>query len=120
MVRGGRRDLVIPLGATWRLPMRYVQGRGGPPVDLSGCTALMQIRATQASATPIAELTTANGRIVLGGTDGTIGLLLPREVTEAIEARKGVYDLMLDWPGGERWQLLWGDVTFRPVVSRDG
>jgi hypothetical protein len=43
-------------------------------INLTGYTARMQVRSTLESAEALIELTTANGRIALGGSAGTITL----------------------------------------------
>lgn len=76
------------------------------PVDLTGFTARMDIRANQQSTTPLLQLTTANGRIILNVGDSTITLLIDAPDTEGLSWTQGVYDL----------ELISGDVT--PVVTR--
>lgn len=56
-----------------------------PPVltvtDLTGCTASMMIRTAYNSPTALLTLTTANGELTLGGTTGTIDVLISASQT---------------------------------------
>lgn len=66
----------------------------GIPLDLSGYTALMHIRRYREDAAPLYELSTATGEIVLGGTDGSIELVVAADATD---------DATLIDPDGEAW-----------------
>jgi len=68
-------NLVMALGVDWTRVITYTQSNG-TPVDLSGYTARMQVRAHALDSTKILDLNTSNGGIVLGGTAGTITLIL--------------------------------------------
>lgn len=89
------------------------------PVDLTGCTARMQVRAKIGASTPLLTLTTENGGISLGGTAGTINLLIDAEDTAALSWTSGVYDLEIVHPGGQVRRLMYGAVTVSPEVTRD-
>lgn len=88
------------------------------PVDLTGCTARMQIRAKIEATTPLLTLTTENGGISLGGTAGTIELLIDADDTAALTWTSGVYDLEIVFPGGQVTRLTYGSVTVSPEVTR--
>lgn len=99
----------------------YVSGGkadNGLPVDLTSWTARMQIRTSTASSTVAVDMTTANGRIVLGGTAGTIRLLLSDAVTAGISITSGVYDLELIAPDTTVRRLIYGNVTLVKEVTR--
>jgi hypothetical protein len=87
-------------------------------INLTGWTARMQIRRTHYDDPPLVELTTANGRIALGGTAGTITLTIAADLTTAITVSSGVYDLELVNPSSEPTRLLKGTITFTPEVTR--
>ena len=88
------------------------------PVDLTGCTARMQIRAKIEATSPLLTLTTENGGISLGGTAGTIELLIDADDTAALTWTSGVYDLEIVFPGGQVTRLTYGSVTVSPEVTR--
>lgn len=88
------------------------------PVDLTGCTARMQIRAEIGSILPLLELNTTNGRIALGGTAGTCALTIDAVTTEAIDWESGVWDLEITHPGGEVSRMAEGTASVSPEVTR--
>jgi uncharacterized membrane protein YeiH len=63
------------------------------PVDLTGMTARMQIRARVDSTTVLHELTTENGGIVLDNTAKTIKLIIPATITASLAFIQAVYNL---------------------------
>lgn len=88
------------------------------PVDLTGCAARMQIRRKVGSDIVLLELTTANGRIALGGAAGTIRLLIDSAITAAIDWTIGVYDLEIVMTDGSVVPKFYGDVEVVREVTR--
>lgn len=88
------------------------------PIDLTGCSARMQVRSSVDSADVLLELTTANGGIMLGGALGTIDLYVSDEDTTALGWTAGVYDLELEYSNGEVVRRLFGSVYVSPEVTR--
>jgi hypothetical protein len=84
-----------------------------PPVDLTGATARMQIRA-QVGGAVLLELTTANGGLAFTGP-GTITRTLSAAQTAALTWTEAVYDLEVEYADGTVQRYLQGDVT----VSRE-
>jgi hypothetical protein len=78
----------------------------------------MQVRATLEAATALIELTTANGRIALGGAAGTITLSISATDTEALTSGRAVYDLELVSGSGIVTRLLQGVATISRNVTR--
>jgi hypothetical protein len=89
-----------------------------PPVDLTGFTARMQIRDTVDATAILATLTTENGGITLGGTAGTIALLLTAAQTTLLTFTSAVYDLEIISAGGVVTRLLSGAVVLSKEVTR--
>jgi hypothetical protein len=89
-----------------------------PPVNLTGYTARMQIRATLDATVVIVSLTTENGGITLGGTAGTLALLLTAVATAAFTFSTAVYDLEIISAGGVVTRLLSGNVVLSKEVTR--
>lgn len=110
--------LEIDQGTTFR--RRFVWKTGNPPlpVDLTGSTARMQIRPELSSDEVLAELTTENGGITLGGVEGTIDLYLSAEETAEIRVPSGVYDLELVNADGDVDRVLSGGVAISFEVTR--
>lgn len=111
-------DLCIRQGGTWSKVLRWRTGSPLTPVNLTGFTARMQARPSYTSSTVAVELTTANGRITLGGALGTITLSLSATETAALTPGRYVYDLELVSGGGLVTPLAEGILTVSPEVTR--
>jgi hypothetical protein len=109
-------DLLIEQGATYSQSITYKDN--GVAVNLTGYTARMQVRATLEAASALIELTTANRRIALGGTAGTITLTISATDTAALTSGRGVYDLELVSGSGIVTRLLQGVCTISRNVTR--
>jgi len=109
-------DILIEQGATFSQVITYKDN--GVAVNLTGYTARMQVRSTLESATTVVELTTANGRIALGGAAGTITLTISATDTAGLTAGRGVYDLELVSGSGIVTRLLQGVATISRNVTR--
>lgn len=88
----------------------------GTPVQFSGYSAKMQIRDGKTKAL-LMELSTLNGRIMLGLTNGEIMLVLSALDTADITWRTGVYDLELTSANGDVTRLLQGSVSVSRGVT---
>lgn len=117
MSKPAKLKLQIYQGATFRHRLRW-RTSGGTPIDLTGCTARMQVRSEVESADVLLELTTENGGITLGGTAGTIDLLVTDEDTTAITWEGGVWDLEIVHPDGTVTRLAEGSISVSPEVTR--
>jgi hypothetical protein len=89
-------------------------GATSGPVDLTGYTAMLQIRAFPLSTTILYD---ASSNITLGTTTGTITLTIPASATAAFTWWNGVYDLLLTSSAGVATRLLQGSVTVTPGVT---
>ena len=110
--------LAIEQGATFYVTFTR-KNSDGTPVDLTGCTARMQVRTAINSPDVLLELTTENGRIVLGGAAGTVVLTVDAATTESIDWLYGVYDLEVVTASGFVRRLLYGAVSVSPGVTRN-
>ncbi|RST54100.1 hypothetical protein [Variovorax sp. DXTD-1] len=110
--------LSIDQGATFTKTVTWKTGKPALPVDLTGCTARMQVRETIQSDDVLLELSTTDGRITLGGTAGTVNLRVEAADTAIIAWKSGVYDLEIQFADGTVRRLLSGSVTVSPEVTR--
>lgn len=108
-------NLVIEQNATFR--QRWVwRNRMKQPINLTGYTAKMQIH--PATGTMIADLSTSNGGIVLGGVNGTIDILIEDSVTALMNFAAGAtYDFLMIDPSGASSRFLQGKVTLSRGVT---
>jgi hypothetical protein len=113
-----KRNHKIYQGATFRDVVTWKAGTPAQPVDLTGCTARMHVRAKVEFPDILLALTTENGGITLGGAAGTITTHLTATQTAGITWTGGVYDLEILFPGGDVRRLFYGSVSVSPEVTR--
>jgi hypothetical protein len=113
----GSYNITCDQGATFKRTITWTN-QARVPYNLTGYTARMQVRSTAASSTIVLELTTANSRITLGGTAGTVNLLVAADVTAALTPGLYVYDLELVSGGGEVTRLIEGNFNVKAEVTR--
>lgn len=90
----------------------------GTPLNLTGYTARMQLRASYTSPQVIVELTTENGRLVITPLTGLVTLLLSAATTAALVAKTYVYDLEIVSASGFVTRMLQGEAVISPEVTR--
>lgn len=109
-----QNDMLIDQGATWQATVGWynrVANSDPPvpdytsPVDLSGFTARLDVRAyAGAPDPPLASITNVAG-IVIDGPNGLLALTLSAAQTAALPAGVSVYELEVTSPGGVRTRL---------------
>ena len=97
------------------------------PVDLTGASAEMHVRKNISDVATLFDVSTSNGGIILGGTDGSITVIINSTDTEALDLWgdnqkrvQGVYDLEVLFPTSIKERLVEGKVDFVREVTRDG
>ena len=110
---------VLEVGATYRHSLAW-KDNDNLPMDLTGCTARMQLRATVDSSAVICDLSTANGRIVIpeGGTTGEINLAISSTITTLLKPVTVVYDLEVYFLNGDTVRLIEGNILIKGEVTR--
>jgi len=111
-------NFTIEQGATLIKPFVW-KSSDGTPVDLSGYTARMQVRRSVSAAEVLLEASTSNDRIQLDPLAGRITLVLPADVTAAINWSRGRYDIELESPDGDVTRLIYGEITVSKEITRD-
>lgn len=111
----GQHNFIIEQGTTFN-PVLTWKDSSGTPIDLSGYTARMQLREYLESSTVVAELSTENGGIALGGVAGTITLFISATNTANL-TESGVYDLEMV-QGAVVTRLLEGAFILSKEVTR--
>jgi len=115
-VQPGRFNFTIYQGDTfstapaWKINDAYV--------NVTGYTADMQVRQDVDSASIIVQLSTANGRIVTGTTDGKFTLALTAVQTAALTPGNYVYDLEVTSPSGTVTKILTGGFAIIAEVTQ--
>lgn len=120
MTTPAKLKFTIYQGATFRKRLTWT-APGGTPIDLTGCTARMQVRSEVESLDVLLELTTENGGITLGGAAGTVELYAGATATSAITWQSGVFDLEIVFPGAspdDVDRIAQGSISVSPEVTR--
>ena len=113
----GNYNIITDQGATFSRTLTWTDS-AGTAVNLTGYTARMQVRTDyETTGTPVLSLTTENGKIVLGGSAGTIALGVPASDMASVIAGSYVYDLELV-SGVVVVRLVQGTFTVRAEVTR--
>lgn len=114
-----KHDYILEQGSQFFQIVVYKDSDSNP-IDLTGYTAAMQVRAYKESDTVILLLNTSNGRIILGGTNGTITLNISGSVTDDLDFKWGYYDIEL-YPAGNEdntIRVLQGRIELNKQVTR--
>ena len=114
----GQYNLVADQGSTLTRII-YYKDPAKKPIKFTGYKARMQVRPTVASSTVVLELTTENGGIELGDTDGSIYLYVDDNITAQLDEGLYVYDLELVAPSEDLYvyKLLQGNFAVRSEVT---
>lgn len=109
----------IEQGATYRHVLYWKEPDQTTPINITGCSAKMQVRSAITSAIVIIELSTTNGRITITGPEGKIELYIADEDTTLLEPIIGaLYDLEIYHPNGETTRLIQGKISISAEVTR--
>ena len=113
----GKYNIVCDQGSTFTRTLE-IKTAEGTVFSLVGYTARMEVRRTLDATSTIVSLTTANGRITINGSLGTITLNLTAVETAAL-TQSGVYDLeIVKTATGEVYKVVRGDFKLEKEVSR--
>lgn len=115
-MKPGRFNLSLVQGDSFQLAPSWKIN--GSYVNVTGFSADMQVRQAVTSTSIIVELSSANGRITVGGIDGTFTLDLTAAETTEIPAGNYLYDLDVTSPDGDVYTLLSGGFTVNSQVTR--
>jgi len=113
----GRYNIKVYQGSTFELKPRWKID--GKYVDLSGYDANMVVKNSPTSTSSIVTLSTFNGRIVMGGANGTFTLNLSASETAALPAGQYVYDIELTAPNNSKVTRLLegGFIVYEGITS---
>jgi len=122
-VKISRRSVVVNIeiekGSTFRHRFIWTYEEDPQdPIDLTGCTARMQIRPEITSDVILHELTTENGGIQLGDIAGTIDLYVSDTVSTDWDWISGVYGLEIVFPNTDVRRLCRGSVKAFEETTR--
>jgi len=114
----GYHHFILEQGATFR-QILTLKDSSGNLINLTGYpSAEMDLRRNQDDSSEVITLTTANSRIALGGSAGTITLEISATDTAALTVGDGVYDLELVDSSNRTLRIMEGTYSIRGNVSR--
>lgn len=116
-------DLHVDQGAKYQVTFTYRQPSDpstptvpGPPVDVTGWDALLQLRDLPGSEV-LLSLDQDSG-ITVGTTDGTFIVAMTAEQTSAFTFRRCQYDLLVTPPSSDPIRLIQASTVFiTPAIS---
>lgn len=112
----GRYNIKFYRGTTLDILMNYTID--GVPVNLTGYTAMMDVRPTPESVTLITQLTTENGGIVLNEVTGQIEIFISADDTGELPLGQFQYDMNITSDSGYVTKLIMGAfVVLDPVTE---
>jgi hypothetical protein len=112
-------DLEVYKGSTFVKIIQWKTGTPAVAVNLTGCTARMQIRKAVNDTTVLDNLTTENAKIVIHEPlNGKFKIVIPATVSSAYAFTSAVYDLELVFTDGTVTRVIEGCLTAVPEVTR--
>jgi hypothetical protein len=108
----------LPQGDTYTFSFLVLSGTPQVPVNLTGCTALMQVR--DASGTVVFDFKSTNGKITLqpAGEAGRVVVSTPKEDTATKVPGDYLYDFRLLDAAGQMTTQFGGPFTITPTVTK--
>lgn len=120
-------NLVMDQGATWAHTWR-IQNRDGTPVDLTGATALLQVRKTKSTAgihvlslatysAPVGAPSPWRVDISMDAAAGKFSITTPPSATASLPAGDWYYDFKVTFLSGEVYRFAEGRFTIAAAVA---
>ena len=114
----GYHHFVIEQGATFS-KILTLKDSAGTVINLTGYSAgEMDLRTNHDASATFLTLTTANSRMALGGTAGTVTLTITASDTSDLDVQDGVFDLELTDSSSNIYRIIEGTFQVRPQVSK--
>lgn len=105
-------------GTTFGFELTWSDANGAP-IDITGCAARFVI-CPASSTQALAECSTENGGITLGGITGEVVVSLAPAQTAGQHSKQwqgARYELRLEYPSGDVYSLLRGTVALSPGLA---
>lgn len=112
----GVYDIVCEQGVTFRRTFTWTD-ENEQPINLTGCSARMQVRPTHSSPTTWLNLSSP-ASITLTPLVGQLTVVITASQTASLPVKRGVYDLEVVLSNGEVVRLVQGSFTVSPEVTR--
>ena len=116
MINPGSYNITVYAGADYDKTFTVTQN--GSAINWTGYTARMQVRDSSDATATLLSLTTGGSGITLGGTAGTIAVVITSTQSAAIASGAYAYDLELVSSGNQVTRLLQGSFIVSGNVTR--
>lgn len=113
--RAKNLNLHLEQGAQFMIPIVYKEG--DDVFDFTGATVKCQFREKVSSVTPVIDLELGNG-LELTPLEGKIVMTITAQQTAAMAIFKGVWDMLITLPSGEKFRILTGEWEVSRGVTR--
>lgn len=88
-------------------------------IDLTGATIRMQVRSNKRSTSKLLDLSTdTSGITITDAVNGVFQISQTATETAAYSFTSGVYDLEIEFSGGEVRRILYGKFTINEEITR--
>jgi hypothetical protein len=112
------KNFDVDQNTTFVFSVQYTQEDETMPIDLTGCTAKMQVRDTKGGKQLLATLTTPHSSgISINGPTGTLTVTIPASATNKFIYPKSAYDIVVTDTNGNKIRLLEGFLTLNRSVT---
>ena len=112
----GYHHFIIEQGATFGQTLTLYDS-SNTLINLTGFTGAMSLKESPDSDTNVITLTSDNGRITLGGTSGTVQLLISASDTANLTTDDGVFDLEITSGAAVVTRLIEGTYSVRRNIT---
>lgn len=115
----GHIDLEVYKGSTFTKVIQWKTGEPAVAVNLTGCTARMQIRKSVNDTVILDTLTTENSRLQIhDAINGKFKIMIPANISSAYTFASAVYDLEIIFTDLSVVRVIEGCLTAVPEVTR--
>lgn len=111
------KNFEVDQNATFTFQVQYVEDNEVTPINLTGCTAKMQVRDTAGGSKLAFTLTSPASGITINGPTGTLTVKMTPTQTNKMFYPKSAYDIMVIDTNGNKIKLLEGFMTLSRSVT---
>lgn len=111
-------NLVMDQGSVWTLQITYEDSNGNP-INLTSCTAKMQLRSLPDDPNVALTLSSSNGSIVITPLTGIIAITATSQATGAVSTGPYYYDIEItDTVTNQVSRIMQGQIVVSAEVTR--
>jgi hypothetical protein len=119
-MKPSKLDLDIYKGSTYRKGFQWLTSPDKTPMDLTGCSIKMQMRAFVDSSEVLYEASTSNQKITItNALEGKWTLLVSSTDSANWNFSKAVYDMDITFPNQDVYTVTEGLVSAKQQVTRN-